>query len=128
MALVEPFREAVRAELAPERYPLMPAKKLAQRSGCQSEETLRTGILRLRKKLEEFAKTSGRPPLPIDAIIENLSWRGYRLNPQCVRLVSLQPPPDDAAADARPTPPTGGSLAKRRRNQPSADRQHRSSR
>ena len=81
LTLVEPFREAVRAELAPERYPLMLAKTLAQRSGCPSEKTLRTRILRLRKKLKEFAKTSGRPPLPIDAIIENLSWRGYRLNP-----------------------------------------------
>ena len=30
LALVEPFREAVRAEVVPEHYLLMPAKRLAQ--------------------------------------------------------------------------------------------------
>lgn len=85
--LAEPFRKAVRAELPPEQYPFMTANELLKRSGCGNDEALRRRILILRNRLRAFTKERGRPELPTNAVIENIPWHGYRLNPE-VRIVS----------------------------------------
>ena len=56
------------------------------------EETgasLRRRVLRCRKQIEKLATNAGsRSPL-IDDVIENHQWRGYRLNPDVVRIVAI---------------------------------------
>jgi hypothetical protein len=91
LALAEPFRAATRAELVPEQYPFMPTSELMRRAGCNSEETLRTRLLRLRRSLGASASGTGCPPLAIDSVVENVPWRGYRLNPESVRVTVALP-------------------------------------
>jgi hypothetical protein len=50
------------------------------------QPTVRQRVLRIRKQLANwFAEDY---PLPQDALIENASWEGYRINP-AVRLLKL---------------------------------------
>jgi hypothetical protein len=83
------FRSAREAELRPERYPFLKATDLAKELACD-EQNLRKRVSRFRnEEIASLCKTAGRPVLSEDAIIENLPWHGYRLNPFRVRLVSL---------------------------------------
>ena len=51
---------------------------------------MRKRVSRFRnEEIASLCKAAGRPVLPEDAIIENLPWHGYRLNPFRVRLVAL---------------------------------------
>jgi hypothetical protein len=88
IALSEPFREATRGELAPEHYPFIKSSDLARRTSCDSDETLRRRILRCRNSIAKLAKDAGDPPPSIGAVIENIQWHGYRLNPDRVRIVA----------------------------------------
>jgi 7-cyano-7-deazaguanine synthase in queuosine biosynthesis len=88
-ALAEPFRQAARDELAPEHYPFTETSKLLSQNRCNDGETLRRRIKRCRDTIADLAKKAdGAPPSP-DAIIENLQWHGYRLNPDRIRIVAL---------------------------------------
>jgi 7-cyano-7-deazaguanine synthase in queuosine biosynthesis len=87
IALAAPFREAREGELAPEKYPYLNKEKLARQLNYESDEVLRRRVLRCRKTINKLAIKAGDPELPIDAVIENSQWHGYRLNPDRVRLV-----------------------------------------
>jgi 7-cyano-7-deazaguanine synthase in queuosine biosynthesis len=89
IALADPFRRAVRDELAPQHYPFTETSKLMNRTKCNGYETLRRRIMRCRDKIAELARNAGSPPLSLDAVIENNQWHGYRLNPDWVRIVAL---------------------------------------
>jgi hypothetical protein len=89
IALAEPFREATRKELAPEHYAFLETPKLVGRTKCESDEVLRRRVLRCRNQIRKLAGVAGHTELPLDAVIESSQWRGYRLNPNRVRLVAL---------------------------------------
>lgn len=89
IALVEPFRQATRDELAPEHYPFIKTSELMHQTNCDSDETLRRRVFRCRNKITKLAAKVGDPPPWIDAVIENNQWHGYRLNPDRVRIVAI---------------------------------------
>ena len=88
IALAGPFRAAVRDERAPEHYPFTKTTDLLRRLDCDSDEALRHRIERLRKKITRRAKSLGCPVPAMSAVIENVPWHGYRLNPDSVRIVA----------------------------------------
>ncbi len=94
IALGVPFRQAMHDELAPERYPFTETSKLMHRTKCNSEETLRRRILRCRSQIADLAKSAGASPPPLDAVIENSPWHGYRLNPDRIRIVAISELPE----------------------------------
>jgi 7-cyano-7-deazaguanine synthase in queuosine biosynthesis len=87
IALSASFRKAARDERAPENYPYIKSAVLASRIFCDSDETLRRRIHRCRNGIMRLAKNAGEPCPPLDAVIENSQWRGYRLNPDRIRIV-----------------------------------------
>ena len=89
IALAEPFRRAMFGELSPERYPFTESGELCRKTGCDNEETFRRRVLRCRNRIKKLAKAAGDPPPSIESFIENIQWRGYRLNPDRVRIVAL---------------------------------------
>lgn len=62
IALADPFRRAVRDELAPEHYPFTKTSKLMNQTNCNSDETLRRRIMQCRDKIAELARNAGAPP------------------------------------------------------------------
>jgi hypothetical protein len=88
-ALAEPFRGAVRNELAPEHYPFVETHNLMRCVGCDSKETFRRRVLRCRNAITRLADNADVVPPSTDAVIENNQWHGYRLNPDNVRLVAI---------------------------------------
>jgi hypothetical protein len=89
IALAVPFRQAREAELPPERFPCVEASKLTNRLNVGSDEVLRRRVLRCRNGISKLAKDAGDVQPSMDAVIENIQWHGYRLNPNRVRLVTL---------------------------------------
>jgi Queuosine biosynthesis protein QueC len=89
IALAGPFREATRNELAPENYPFTKAMRLAAQIECRSDETLRRRVRRCRSRIEALARKAGDLAPPIHAVIENIQWKGYRLNPDRVQIIAL---------------------------------------
>jgi hypothetical protein len=89
IALAEPFRQAARDELAPMNYPYVRAANLATQVNCATQEALRRRVHSCRKAIIRLARAAGDSPPPLDAVIENHPWHGYRLNPDRVRLVAL---------------------------------------
>jgi Queuosine biosynthesis protein QueC len=87
--LAVPFREAMRKELTPERFPFTKTVGLLQQTRCANEETLRRRVLRCRNMIAKIAECAGDPPPSTDAVIENNQWHGYRLNPDRVRIVAF---------------------------------------
>ena len=92
IALAAPFREAREGELPPEGYPYLTKDTLVRQLNCESDEVLRRRVLRCRNAINGLAEQAGGPKPPIDAVIENSQWHGYRLNPDRVRLVVLPRP------------------------------------
>ena len=89
IALAVPFRRAMLDERSPERYPFTESHELRRKTGCGDEDTFRRRVLRCRNQVKKLAKAAGDPPPSIDSVIENIPWRGYRLNPDRVRIVAL---------------------------------------
>ena len=89
IALAQPFRQAMRNELAPERYPFLETSKLMRQISCKSDETLRRRIHRCRNKIAELANNEGDSAPSLDAVFENNKWHGYRLNPDRIRIVAI---------------------------------------
>ena len=89
ISLAEPFTQATRDELAPEHYPFTETPKLLSQTRCNDGEALRRRIKRCRDTIADLAKEAGDPPPPLDAVIENQPWHGYRLNPDRIRIVKV---------------------------------------
>ena len=87
-ALRASFRNAGERELRPELYPFVKTIELAHMLSLE-EGSLRKRVYRFRNEdIPDLCRAAGAPALPEDAILENLPWHGYRLNPFRVRLVS----------------------------------------
>jgi 7-cyano-7-deazaguanine synthase in queuosine biosynthesis len=89
IALAQPFRQAMRNELAPERFPFLETSKFVRQISCDSDEALRRRIFRCRNKIIELASNAGDLTPSFDAVIENSQWYGYRLNPDRIRIVAI---------------------------------------
>jgi Queuosine biosynthesis protein QueC len=89
ITLAEPFRRAMRDELAPEHYPFTESSNLIRKTNCIADEALRRRVLRCRNKIAQLATNAGDPLPSLDAVIENSQWHGYRLNPDRIRIVAL---------------------------------------
>ncbi len=89
IVLAGPFRSAMRDERLPAAYPFTSTTQLTRRLKCPTDEALRRRVLRCRNAIANLAQSAGDPLPPIDAVIENHPWRGYRLNPDLIRLVAL---------------------------------------
>ncbi len=113
-ALRPSFRRAREAELRPERHPFLKASELAQYLNLD-EPSLRKRVSRFRnEELMSLCNFAGHS-LPEDAIIENLPWHGYRLNPFHIRLVALSQRITDCAVpsvtcDLKPKAETDAEL------------------
>jgi len=88
-ALLAEFDHAAEEKLAPEHYPFVSSRVLARQLACDSDETLRRQVLRLRNSIRGLAESAGEPAPDDDALIENQPGRGYRLNPNSVRVVQV---------------------------------------
>ena len=83
--LLDVFEEDLRNQKAPENYRSTMHQHVSR--GTQVRQpTVRQRVLRIRKRLFEWFADDY--PLPQDALIENTSWEGYRINP-AVRLLNL---------------------------------------
>jgi hypothetical protein len=82
-------RQAIRDEVAPEGYPFAQTSNMLNELCINSEASLRRRMLRCRKQIEKLATNAGGRPPSIDDVIENYQWRGYRLNPDVVRIVAI---------------------------------------
>ncbi len=89
IVLSEPFRAAMRDELAPEHYPFIATSELMSQAKCDGAETMRRRILRGRTRISEMASEAGYPSPSFDAVIESLQGHGYRLNPDRIRIVAV---------------------------------------
>lgn len=88
-ALRPTFRSARDAELRPEKYPFLKSIDLANAFSLD-EPSMRKRVSRFRnEEVAALCVRAGRSTLPEDAIVENLPWHGYRLNPFRVRLVAM---------------------------------------
>lgn len=72
--------------LAPEDYPLMAAREAGKRWNL-SEEGVRRRISLTRKAIAKISINVGFAVPDEGEVIENVSWRGYRLNPDFVQVI-----------------------------------------
>jgi 7-cyano-7-deazaguanine synthase in queuosine biosynthesis len=84
--LAERFLASAGAGLPHEEYALASARDLASTLNI-AEETVRRRINRARRQIAEAIGAAGLSVPPDDAIIENIPWSGYRLNPDTTRVV-----------------------------------------
>jgi hypothetical protein len=89
VALAGPFRKAAREERAPKNYPFVETRDLMSQTNCDAEEILHRRIKLFRTRISKLANAAGDPTPSLDAVIENLQWHGYRLNPYRVRIVKM---------------------------------------
>ncbi|MEM7399766.1 MAG: hypothetical protein AAF354_12615 [Pseudomonadota bacterium] len=66
---------------APEDHPCVSAGDLSKAWALDSEESVRKRVSTARRQIKKLARQRGITPPADDAIIENLPWHGYRLNP-----------------------------------------------
>ncbi|MGG7565010.1 7-cyano-7-deazaguanine synthase [Rhodovulum sp. DZ06] len=78
--------EAMGQGLEPEDHPLIAAGTLETEWGVEAA-TVRRRINRLRADIAALAIKRGLAPPAEGDVLENLPWRGYRLNPDRVRVV-----------------------------------------
>jgi len=84
--LAEQHLEAAGKGREPADYPLFRAAVLAERWQLSGEAMVRRRIIRARKRVSEMAAAAGWSRSDVAEIIENLPWKGYRLNPFLVRV------------------------------------------
>ncbi len=80
-------KNGMRLHLA-QNYPFTPSDKIRQQLNC-TQGTIRRRVLPCRNKIEELARNAGDPQPSTEAVIENIQWRGYRLNPDRIRIVAI---------------------------------------
>lgn len=84
--LAKSHLEAAGTGLAPEDYPLRPSRDLAS-AWTISEYGVRKRISICRRAIAGLANAQGLEAPDENEIVENVAWRGYRLNPDRVRVI-----------------------------------------
>lgn len=87
-ALVEIHAESQGKLLSWNDHRFIQARDLAKRLAIE-EPALRRRIKRFRARIAEHFRAHGRS-IALNDVIENVSWKGYRLNPRKVDVVRLQ--------------------------------------
>ena len=90
ITLANGFLEARGKGLAPEDHPCINAGALAEAWNLETEESVRKRISSFRATISKRAKRSGKAKPDDNDIIENIPWKGYRLNPTRVDVISIQ--------------------------------------
>jgi len=85
--LAGPHLEAAGEGREPSDYPLTDAATLAGLWNLDDDEAVRKRINRVRGHLTSMARAARQPAFGRNDIIENLPWKGYRLNPWHVRVI-----------------------------------------
>jgi 7-cyano-7-deazaguanine synthase in queuosine biosynthesis len=85
--LVRLHREDGLAGRAPDKFRTISAAHLAEAISSTGDTAGRKAVSRVRKKIKDEYEQLYGSLLPLDAVIEKVQGRGYRLNPQ-VRVVS----------------------------------------
>ena len=85
--LVRIYRQDREAERAPENYRTILAADLAEAAGSEGDISGRKTISRIREKISREYQSLYGSELGLDAIIETVQGKGYRLNP-AVRVVT----------------------------------------
>jgi DNA-binding response OmpR family regulator len=88
-ALVDNHAESQGKLLSWNEHRLIKARDLAKSLAIE-EPALRRRITRLRARIAGHFQAHGRS-IVLDDVIENIRWKGYRLNPRMVDVVRLQP-------------------------------------
>ena len=81
------FREDRETERAPENFRTLSAAKLAEMVSSGGDQVARKAIARVREKISQEHQELYGIALALDAVIENVRGKGYRINPS-VRIVS----------------------------------------
>jgi 7-cyano-7-deazaguanine synthase in queuosine biosynthesis len=84
--LAEPNLEAAGGGRARADHPCITAHTLAEKWGLDGDEPVRKRVNRARGMFKRMSGKAGHPPLEDNAIIENVPYKGYRLNPWRVRV------------------------------------------
>ena len=85
--LVQLYRQDREAERAPEHFRTILAADLAEAAGSEGDTSGRKTISRIREKISREYQILYGSELGLDAIIETVQGKGYRLNP-AVRIVT----------------------------------------
>ncbi len=72
-------------------YPTIDAGKLAERLALSDDAALRQSVRRTRGQLGKKFASAGFEEEDVKALIENIPWSGYRLNPERVTVRMLLP-------------------------------------
>jgi 7-cyano-7-deazaguanine synthase in queuosine biosynthesis len=88
--LVEQYRADVRDELRPKNHAFVHKEKLMDRLGLDSEAALRKRISTFRKSVADLALEKWGISLTNNAVIENRSGEGYRLNPDVLLIATAE--------------------------------------
>ncbi len=98
--------------LPAEDHPFVQARLLSQEWGI-GEEVVRRRVNRLRREVTSRCEMNGIAPPDRNEIVENIPWRGYRLNPDHVRV--YREPSEHISKDRkepRPLPRQPGASCK----------------
>lgn len=87
--LSEPFIHSRDAQLLPENFAFTTGSDLERSLGYENNEAFRRCVERCRGRLAKLALATAAAPLTSDTVIESTPRRGYRLNPDHVRLIAL---------------------------------------
>lgn len=90
ITLANAFLEARGKGLAAEDHPCINAGALAEAWNLETEESVRKRMSSLRATISKRAKNAGKARPDNNEIVENIPWKGYRLNPTRVEVVRIQ--------------------------------------
>ena len=65
----------------PEDHPFVAARKLQDAWRLKNEDSVRRRISNARRQISKKLRNAGHPDTALEDIVENIGWRGYRLNP-----------------------------------------------
>jgi hypothetical protein len=82
------YREDRKAELKADNYQFVTIQRLMDALSIDDESALRQRISKFRRRLFDMANERWGMPLSRNAVVENKSGAGYRLNPG-IRLINL---------------------------------------
>jgi hypothetical protein len=102
--LSEPFIRSRDVQLLPQNFAFTLGSDLEEPLGYDNNEAFRRCVDRCRRRLAKLASAAGAAPLTSDTVIESIPRRGYRLNPDHVRLVALSEIEQGQTGDATPAP------------------------
>ncbi|KMK68597.1 7-cyano-7-deazaguanine synthase [Puniceibacterium sp. IMCC21224] len=94
-------------------YPMTDAWKLAKCAGLSDDAALRQAVSRSRKQLGLKFSAAGFEAAEGEALIENIPWSGYRLNPELAKIRMLSAKDNHSKTSKSSSSGSGPRLRKR---------------